>query len=901
MFDTAQALDRLLSASITSDTHGVTRDACRILAESTGASAVAVRSVTPDGFAHYEGGWASTSLLDGVQKPLQIRDIAMLDRPRLTSRLEEMPIVPESRSDVQEWQHRSPVNPQVLFCPIRADGAALGYLTLVGSRELPWTDDLVAAVSLASGIIGQYQLRIWGDRVHRRQLALTEFHRDTAASLIGMKATELESAIEASLVDLATVLRADLISLWKVTGEGSARRSFRWYKPGTPGVSESDPAMRTLEGSAFAASDPLRPLVIDGSRISASRAGNGFVIAPGAVLSRPSVFVAVSRSLRWPWQDWEVAAVGAFADLVPMARNARATNERLAATFKDAPLGITVRSYDGTLLDCNQAYLNFLGAESIADLPSEPGMTVAIEQVDPAIAEAIQVLDVKRLMGLELPYRHQTGETVWGRLSVVRSGGPGNEFLLTHVEDITEHREALETIRLRASTDALTGLANRHQTIAAIEILLAHEAPSMAGQDDTVSCAAVVVDLDGFKEVNDNHGHPAGDDVLVEVGRRLSSLGRASDLIGRYGGDEFVVVFSGPITLPDALRQVDRLRAKFDVPFDLRDGTSTRVGASIGVAFARAADTPDELLARADAQMYAAKFQAREQRAQTPNDTESTKTIDLRAVTWQRPTSDQVQSALARDELTFWTQPIIDAVTRAPIGVELLARWPQADGSIVGPSTFVPVMERNGLFVDLGRRALREAAEVLNRWADHPLLGTLAVNVNISPAHLTYGLVDDVQAITAALPPNSRLGLEFIESDLAHRDHQHLRSLEELADQGIRVIIDDFGVGQSSLGRLRSFPATNLKLDKSFLVDIADDPNQLKFFQSVVHLLRSLGYPVTVEGVETDAVYELIKESGAAALQGFLFAKPTPSDQIDDLILAMHDQAERPGRTNRAG
>jgi len=244
----------------------------------------------------------------------------------------------------------------------------------------------------------------------------------------------------------------------------------------------------------------------------------------------------------------------------------------------------------------------------------------------------------------------------------------------------------------------------------------------------------------------------------------------------------------------------------------------------------------------------------------------------------------QLKAALDAGEIVFWGQPIWHAPTGHPLGVELLARWPQPNGAMIMPVSFVGVAESAGLVVELGSQALDAAANILERWSTDRALSLLGVNVNVSPQHLMHDLIGEVRSLVPQLPPKSQLGLEFIETSLASGGTEHFKPLEDLRESGVRVVIDDFGIGYSSLSRLQQFPVSNLKLDRSFVADIASNPERFRFFEAICRMLAAAGYPVTAEGIETAEQLLLTSRSSVQALQGYYFARPAPIEDLEDML-----------------
>lgn len=881
----AREIGRHLSSTADASTTDMVAESCEMLGLATGADIVAMRSIDTKSQAHFVAGWATTAILDGTQPVLTMRDDVDFSEAILAKSLADMPTVVRPGADLDRWRDASPLSAQSLFCPIRSDRRTFGFLCLIGRPGLQWDQGVIDAVLLAASVVGQYQLRVWSDAEHQRRLDLANLIWRFSHGLADLNPEQQVAAIAAALGDVGHALDATLISLWELDHEKQlGRRLARWHVNNEAPL--AGPVVE-LADSPLHDSDLREPRVISNPDWKQT-----LVVAPGFLGMKPTLCLAAARPVAHQWSDWECGELSSFADLVARLREKASTDARLAATFNEAPNGIALCSTNGELVDCNRAYLDFLGVDERSDLDAGPQASIAMEFVPAHAVGAVKGDRWDRLDGLELPYRRRDGSLVWGRASTVRIGDEPERLWLLHVVDVTAQREALETIRQRAITDPLTATANRHAITDTLTTLLRNaDEPASSDGADASACAVVLLDLDGFKAVNDEYGHAAGDHVLMAVVRRLQTLSRPNDLIGRYGGDEFIVVLDGPIGDSEATLQARRLRTCFAAPFEVGE-RYVFVGASLGLARALSGDTPDELLARADAAMYREKTGFAHRHAPLLDLTASSRTLDLRAAGIDSPATRRqdgasgklLRNALSAGEIVFWGQPIWHAPSGMPLGVELLARWLHPDGTVDLPDSFVSVAERTGLVVELGRQALATAADTLVRWSSDPDLVRLGVNVNVSPQHLMHGLIGEVGQLMPELPPDAQLGLEFVETALAAGAREHFGPLEELRDSGVRVLIDDFGVGHSSLSRLQQFPASNLKLDRSFIADIVADEGRHRFFRAISRLLGAAGYPVTAEGVETAEQLALVRSSSVQALQGYYLARPAPLEEIEEFV-----------------
>jgi diguanylate cyclase (GGDEF)-like protein len=433
--------------------------------------------------------------------------------------------------------------------------------------------------------------------------------------------------------------------------------------------------------------------------------------------------------------------------------------------------------------------------------------------------------------------------------------------------------------------DPLTGLPNRHSLTQRTTARLA----SARGRER--STAMLCVDLDGFRTVNDVHGHAVGDQLLQAVARRLSGVLRESDLAARLAGDEFAVLCPGmaasnpAAAIGLAARVVDELGRGYEI-----DGAAVRTTASVGVAFA-GGDSPaidtEELLARAAAAMATAKQSGKAQYALYKDEA----TACLRAASQESSrVEDVLRDALDNDTLQVHYQPVTDLASGRIVGAEALARLIDTDGQMLPPLTFIPVAERSGLVRRLGTAVLRKATRQAAEWkAMVPAGAAFGIGVNLSVRQLSDPmLLPSVEQALAdsGLPPDALI-LELTESVFCDSD-EHTAMLTALRGLGPRLSIDDFGTGYSSLSYLRRFDVDVLKIDRSFISDIVDDARNSRVTNAVIRMALELGVPVVAEGVETEAQLDALRSLGCLLGQGYLLARPMPAEDftamLDDLL-----------------
>ena len=440
--------------------------------------------------------------------------------------------------------------------------------------------------------------------------------------------------------------------------------------------------------------------------------------------------------------------------------------------------------------------------------------------------------------------------------------------LIAVIEDVTEKRAAEEQIAFLAHHDSLTGLPNRVQFSKRLE-----DALDWVGRDQQL--AVLFLDLDHFKTVNDTLGHFIGDELLKAVADRLRECVRDVDVIGRLGGDEFAIVQTG-ISRPEEVSALAlQIQDVVTAPYDL-GGIQAVADVSIGIALAPgdAADAA-ELMKRADMALYQAKAEGRSRyRFFEP-------AMDA-AMKARRKLDTELREALTRDEFELYYQPVVDLHTNGIVGVEALLRWHHPTSGLVVPDEFIPIAEESGLIIPIGEWVIRRACADAARWPDH-----IRLAVNLSPVQFRSPLLamTIVNSLAMAGLPATRLDLEVTEEVLLKDNSETVAMLEHLRGMGIRIAIDDFGKGYSSLNYLRRFPLDKVKIDRSFIRDISSGDGEARaIVQAVVGLATALRVSTTAEGVETQEQLEFVRAAGCAECQGYLFSKPRPAKEIGRLF-----------------
>jgi diguanylate cyclase (GGDEF)-like protein len=473
-----------------------------------------------------------------------------------------------------------------------------------------------------------------------------------------------------------------------------------------------------------------------------------------------------------------------------------------------------------------------------------------------------------------MPFFRKDGSQFWSDLSVapVRDATDRITHYVAVIEDITERKRYEQELEYQATHDALTGLANRNMLFDRLgqSLIFARRSQRIV--------AILLLDLDRFKGINDSLGHSRGDELLHLIAERLNNCVRPGDTVSRLGGDEFVITLAEVAELDDVGLTAQRIRNRLAEPFRVA-GHELRVSASIGISlYPKDGDTVESLIRHADLAMYRAKEQGGDtfrffapemnQRAQG--------TLKLEA---------DLRLALQRGEFFLHYQPRIDIASDRIIGCEALVRWQHPQRGMVPPGVFIPLAEETGLIEPLSDWVLRAACTQARAWRDEGL-PSLPVAVNLSNRQFRHvGLIDQVQTILAEsdLAP-ATLDLELTESMIMHDPARAADTMRCLKQIGVGLCLDDFGTGYSSLNYLRRFPVDYLKIDRSFINDVASDPSGAAVTRSIVAIAHSLGIGAVAEGVETWEQYNFLTASRCNALQGFLFSKPLPPANFSRLL-----------------
>jgi diguanylate cyclase (GGDEF)-like protein/PAS domain S-box-containing protein len=566
----------------------------------------------------------------------------------------------------------------------------------------------------------------------------------------------------------------------------------------------------------------------------------------------------------------------------------RSVEAEYRSLFENALCGIYRDKLDGTPVRCNPALVALNGYDS-----EDAYLTAVTGQqgswyVDPARSD-----EFKRRMLEEggvhdfvsEVYRHKTRERFWitenAWYVLDRTGQP--IFIEGTIQDATERINAMAAVERQANVDALTGVASRFRFM---NRLLA------ATGDPEKHCTLFSIDLDRFKEVNDQLGHAAGDAVLKAAAQRLQEISAGAALVARLGGDEFALMLEGKFHEADievlAARIVEALREPVEIY-----GRNIMTGASVGIASfpAHAADC-EELLANADLSLYQVKMSGRLGYRLFDNQLRTRRTE-------QQEIEAELKRAILADELELYYQPIVNSGTGAVEAFEALMRWNHPARGFLQPGQFIPVAEEAGLMTELGNWAIRRACAQAVLLPDH-----IQVAVNVSPNQFrSTSIVSNLREALAATGLDAkRLVLEVTESVILSSEMIADKVLGDLLATGAQLALDDFGTGYSSLTSLQRYKFSKVKIDRSFVSGLPSDPANLAIVRAVLGIGQDLGVDVVAEGVEHGAEADALSREGCVSMQGYLFGKPASfSDVVANLAVSTlrSDERSAPESANR--
>lgn len=554
------------------------------------------------------------------------------------------------------------------------------------------------------------------------------------------------------------------------------------------------------------------------------------------------------------------------------------SEERLrqaAAVFESASEGVMITDLDGVLLAVNQAFCDITGYSRDESL----GQTTRLLRSNRHGREFFQSLwatlgQAGHWQG-EVWNRRKNGEVYpsWMTISTVYGADCKPMQYVALLNDVSQIRRSEEQLARLAHYDPLTDLPNRLLLQSRLEHAL--ERARRAGG----RVAVLFINLDRFQNVNDSLGHVAGDQLLAKVAARLRTRVREEDSLGRFGGDEFLLILES-IVRPDAVAVAAQdLLNELSEMFELDNGMELYVGASIGIGlYPDDGETAADILRNADVALHQAKAQGRSRFCFYASSMNADALANLEL-------ERSLRQALERREFVLYYQLKVDARTGRVCGAEALIRWQRSNGGVESPARFIPLAEASGMIVPIGAWVIDEVARQQRRWHDDGL-DACRIALNVSARQFRAGDLRDVVAdalVRHGLPP-SCMELELTESMLMDDPDQTLNTLQQLKQLGVHLSLDDFGTGYSSFGYLSRFPIDALKIDQSFVRNIASEKESALIAVSIIDLAHNMGLRVVAEGIETQEQLEYLSARGCDEMQGFLFSRPLEASAFERVL-----------------
>lgn len=469
-------------------------------------------------------------------------------------------------------------------------------------------------------------------------------------------------------------------------------------------------------------------------------------------------------------------------------------------------------------------------------------------------------------------YLHKDGE--WRNLEVAVTNlinNPGIEGILFIYRDVTKHMQAEQKARYFEFYDQLTGLPN--QLMFSEKITEEIERSEARNRSFAVMCLGV----NSFKDINEQYGTTFGDMVLKHIGSRLKSNFRGDDFVSRMMGDKFLILFSDMKSENDVIAIVQKTMSSFETPFWI-DNKDVSVSASIGICiYPNDGREKDELIKNSESALFICK-ENRERKYSLYNNNQNEDLI--RRIQIEK----DIFQAIENKSFTVYFQPKVN-VLGAVTGAEALIRWFDGERGMVSPAQFIPISERNRSIIDIGKIVIEKTFSLVNQWSSSGL-DAVEISINVAPMQFSdpsfLDFVEELQFKYGINP--GHIEFEITETGIMENEKHTVRIMNTLINKGYSISIDDFGTGYSSLNKLKDYPVSALKIDKSFIDPIPDDDSSCNIVRTIIDLAHSLGYKVVAEGVEKEEQYELLKDYGCDMIQGYFFHKPMPSNQFERLL-----------------
>lgn len=771
-------------------------------------------------------------------------------------------------------------------------GRAIGIMVALGRQPLSPTLSRLASplLDLFVDRVASEMLRVEAEQQTRQQLAFQKIAAEASLVLMSVSGQAgFDKAVDRCLDRLGRLLCLDRCYVFQFSEDMvSMSNTHEWCAPGIPAQMSRIQGVpcralpwwfeRFLEAGMVKIPD-VSALPPEAHLEQAEFGGQGIqslvsVAMRGADGRLTGFFGADSVQVRRTWTDDDIAMLSVLAGIIGSAverSRAQARLNQAASVFEHANEGILITDPQGAILDVNVAFTRITGFMREEVLGQDPRILASGRHGPGFFAGMWETLRQDGCWSGEVWNRRKNGELYAELLTVsgVLDGrGQVQRYvgLFTDITPLKEHQQRLEHI---AHYDALTGLPNR--SLLADRLQQAMVQSSRRG----LHIAVAYIDLDGFKAINDRHGHDMGDRLLIALSGRMQQALRECDTLARLGGDEFVAVLLDLADVSACPPLLTRLLEAAALPVE-EDGHCLQVSASLGVSFYPQGEEvdADQLLRQADQAMYQAKLLGK-------NRYHLFDTEHDRDVRGRHESLERIREGLAQREFVLYFQPKVHMRTGQAIGAEALLRWRHPEQGLLPPAAFLPVLENHRLMVDVGQWVIESALAQIEAWRAQGLALSLSINVDAMQLQQPDFVANLRQALARhPVVQAGDLELEVLETSALEDMTRICEVMLDCAALGVNFALDDFGTGYSSLTYLKRLPVQTLKIDRSFVHDMLDDPDDLAILEGVLGLARVFGRRAIAEGVETVAHGERLLRMGCALGQGYAIARPLPADQL---------------------